>query len=834
MHNLEEQLKLEAKWQNNWDDSNVFATKQDFSLPKYYVLEMWPYPSGRIHMGHLRNYAIGDVIARFKRAQGFNVLHPMGWDAFGLPAENAAIDNNIPPSTWTYSNIATMKTELKSVGCSYDWSREMATCDPKYYRHEQKIFLLFMQHNLVYRKESVVNWDPIDQTVLANEQVIDGKGWRSGAVVEKRNLTQWFLRITDFADELIQGLDTLPDWPANVKLMQENWIGKSSGAKIFFNILGEKKQLEVFTTRPETIFGASFVAIAPDHHLAIELSKNNVELAQFIEECNKSDVSEATIETREKKGINTGLFVEHPFLSDSPLPIYIANFVLSNYGSGAIFGCPAHDERDMEFAKLYKLPIITVVEDNKITNSDFLNDLMVHEAKLVIVQKLVQLKQGEEAINYRLRDWGISRQRYWGCPIPIIHCNHCGVVPVPDNQLPVLLPEEISFDQRGNPLEHHPTWKYVTCPKCEAKAERDTDTLDTFFDSSWYFARFCDPYASEMLNKEACNHFLPVDQYIGGIEHAVLHLLYSRFFTLALKKCGYLNIKEPFNKLLTQGMVCHETYTTKQGTWLYPDEVMYDNQGQLIQKSTNEPIIKGRVEKMSKSKKNLVNPTSIINEYGADTARLFMLSDNPPERDIEWSYSGVEGAWRYILRLFKLVDQYINPETTEDTGKDNVLYSKITTLIHKTIYNVTEDIDKNHFNKAIARIRELTNSLEELSPSNPYIRSILEEGIITAVKLLQPFIPHTSEELWSKLGHNNMLVLEEWPIYDPELIKDKTVVIAVQINGKLKNTIEVEANLDPANLEKQVLMLPNIQNQLNDKVIKKVIIIPNRIVNIVL
>ncbi|MFV9875114.1 MAG: leucine--tRNA ligase [Rickettsiales endosymbiont of Dermacentor nuttalli] len=833
MHNLEEQLKLEVKWQKAWDQSNAFATKQDYSLQKYYVLEMWPYPSGRIHMGHLRNYAIGDVVARFKRAKGFNVLHPIGWDAFGLPAENAAIDNNIPPAAWTYSNIATMKEELKSIGCSYDWSREMTTCSPEYYMHEQRIFLMFMQNGLVYRKESVVNWDPIDQTVLANEQVINGKGWRSGVAVEKRKLTQWFLKITDFADELIQGLDTLQDWPDNVRLMQENWIGKSSGAKIFFDIIGRNTQLEIFTTRPETIFGASFIAIAPDHSLAIELGKNNFELAEFIQECNRSDVSEATLETWAKKGINTGLVVQHPFEQTTQLPIYVANFVLSNYGSGAIFGCPAHDERDMEFAKLHQLPIVNVIENNTMINSSFLNNLTVPEAKSKIIQKLIEQQQGGETVNYRLRDWGISRQRYWGCPIPVIHCTHCGVVPVPDNQLPVLLPGEVSFNKTGNPLEHHPTWKYVTCPKCAKDAKRDTDTMDTFFDSSWYFARFCDPHTKDLLNKEACTHFLPVDQYIGGIEHAVLHLLYSRFFTLALKKCGYLNITEPFHKLLSQGMVCHETYTTKQGRWLYPDEVMYSND-KLVHKSTHEEVFKGRIEKMSKSKKNLVNPSNIIAQYGADTARLFMLSDNPPERDIEWSDSGVEGAWRYILRLFKLVDQYIKSKSSFPTIQDSTLSTKITTLIHKTIYNVTEDLEKNHFNKAIARIRELTNSLEQLSPTNELIRPVIAEGIKTAVKLLQPFIPHTAEELWNKLGYNSMLVLEEWPIYDPELIHDKTVVIAIQINGKLKAKIEVEANLESTELEKQALMLPNIQNQLTDKVIKKIIIVSNRIVNIVL
>jgi leucyl-tRNA synthetase len=660
--------ETERKWQRQWEERKSFAAQRDPRRPKYYVLEMFPYPSGRIHMGHVRNYTLGDVVARYKRAQGFNVLHPMGWDAFGLPAENAAIAQDVHPAKWTYENIATMRAQLKSMGLSLDWDREIATCHPEYYRHEQRMFLEMLEAGLAYRKEAMVNWDPVDQTVLANEQVIDGRGWRSGAVVEKRTLSQWFFRITAYSDELLAALEKLERWPAKVRLMQENWIGRSEGARFFFKVKNSDERIEVFSTRPDTLYGASFVALSPNHPLATKLAKKDGKLAAFIAECNRMGTSEATLETAEKQGLNTGLQAIHPFDPTWTLPVYVANFVLMEYGSGAIFGCPAHDQRDLDFARKYKLPVKPVVlpkgEDPKsfsvgneayvgdgtLFNSDFLDGKDVPSALKAAIARLKELDQGEGTIAYRLRDWGVLRQRYWGCPIPIIHCEACGIVPVPKDQLPVRLPDDVSFDKPGNPLDHHPTWKHVACPTCGKPARRETDTFDTFVESSWYFARYCSPRSPQAMERPDVDYWLAVDQYVGGVEHAVLHLLYSRFFTRALRRCGYLGIDEPFDGLFTQGMVCHETYRDSDGEWLFPSDVRKEG-GKAVAVGDGHPVAVGRSEKMSKSKKNVVDPTHIIDAYGADTARWFMLSDSPPERDLEWTEAGAQGAWRFAQRL---------------------------------------------------------------------------------------------------------------------------------------------------------------------------------------
>jgi leucyl-tRNA synthetase len=677
---------VEPKWQKIWEERGDFLTGgPDDPRPKYYVLEMFPYPSGRIHMGHVRNYTIGDAIARYRKARGFNVLHPMGWDAFGMPAENAAMEKGVHPKGWTYDNIAAMRAQLKSIGLAVDWSREFATCDPEYYGQEQALFLDMLEAGLVTRKKSMVNWDPVDNTVLANEQVIEGRGWRSGAIVERRELTQWFLKISDFADELLDGLDTLTRWPEKVRLMQRNWIGRSEGARVLFPIVGvpgdDAYRLEIFTTRPDTLFGASFCALSPHHPLAQALAKDNPALAGFIRECDRIGTSEEAIETAEKMGFDTGLKARHPFIEGKTLPVYVANFVLMDYGTGAIFACPAHDQRDFDFAKKYNLPIIPVVTpkdragdaswaeeliagkdaftgDGVAVNSEFLNGLDVTAAKRAAIERLEALGLGQGTINYRLRDWGISRQRYWGCPIPVIHCKSCGVVPVPRDQLPVTLPEDVTFDQPGNPLARHPSWKHVDCPKCGGKAERETDTFDTFVDSSWYYARFTAPRATTPTVMDLVKHWLPVDQYIGGIEHAILHLLYARFFNRAMKRTGHVAVTEPFDGLFTQGMVNHETYRDASGRWVAPSDIAIETvDGKRIARRLDDgtPVTIGAVEKMSKSKKNTVDPEDIIAKYGADTARWFMLSDSPPDRDVQWTDQGAEGAWRFTQRLWRMV-----------------------------------------------------------------------------------------------------------------------------------------------------------------------------------
>ncbi len=846
----------ERAWQETWERRQTFQAREDRSRPKYYVLEMFPYPSGRIHMGHVRNYTLGDVVARFKRAQGFNVLHPMGWDAFGLPAENAAIQNKSHPAVWTRSNIETMRGQLKSMGLSYDWSREIATCEPDYYRHEQRMFLDFLKTGLVYRKESWVNWDPEENTVLANEQVIDGRGWRSGALVEKRLLSQWFLKITAYAQDLLDSLGTLDRWPDRVRLMQENWIGRSEGLRTRFALSDGPDFIEIYTTRPDTLFGASFLAISANHPLAGELAGTNPALGDFIAECNRTGTSEAAIETNEKLGFDTGLRVRHPFDEALLLPVYVANFVLMEYGTGAIFGCPAHDQRDLDFARKYNLPVRPVVlppgadpaafaigdtaftDDGSIYNSRFLDGLDVAAAKLRAIEEIERLGRGTRTINYRLRDWGVSRQRYWGCPIPVIHCGTCGIVPVPADQLPVVLPEDVSFEKPGNPLDHHPTWKHVDCPVCGAAARRETDTFDTFFESSWYFARFCSPQNDSLpFTREAADYWLPVDQYIGGIEHAVLHLLYSRFFTRAMRDCGYLSIKEPFAGLLTQGMICHETFRGADGRWLLPEEVVPGEDGKPVHVETGEAVTIGRSEKMSKSKKNVVDPAGIIDTYGADTARLFMLSDSPPERDLDWTEAGIEGAWRYVNRVWRMVVAGAVPLATVDEAMPADLDPKaasVLRLAHRSIAAVTHDLDRFHFNKAVARVRELTNGLGDLSANLQGAPWVARFGIETALRLLNPMVPHLTEECWKQLGHDTLLADTSWPVAEDAYLVEDTVTIAVQINGKLRATIDLPKDSESALVEQSALSLAPIAAMIAGKVVRKVIVVPNRIVNVVL
>ncbi|MEK9679583.1 MAG: leucine--tRNA ligase [Rhodospirillaceae bacterium] len=843
----------EARWQKTWQDKNCFKVSEDPDRPKYYVLEMFPYPSGRIHMGHVRNYTLGDLVARYKKARGFNVLHPMGWDAFGLPAENAAIANNVPPADWTRENIATMRDQLKSMGLSYDWDRELATCEQGYYRHEQKMFLDFLKAGLAYRKESWVNWDPIESTVLANEQVIDGRGWRSGALVEKKRLAQWFLKISDYSEELLQAIDTLDRWPERVRLMQANWIGRSEGMRLEFNIKGREDRLEVFSTRADTLYGATFCAISPNHPLAEELAYRSAGLTEFIAECNRLGTSEAAIETADKKGLDTGLEIIHPFIEGKTLPLYVANFVLMEYGTGAIFGCPGHDQRDLDFARKYDLDVIPVVapkdadaadfsvgneaylEDGIHINSDFLDGLNIHDAKAAVADRLEEMGCGRREINYRLRDWGVSRQRYWGCPIPVINCGDCGVVPVPEQDLPVELPMDIDFDQPGNPLDHHPTWRDVECPSCGEPAQRETDTFDTFFESSWYFARFCCPQSEEALDRVAVDYWMPVDQYIGGIEHAVLHLLYSRFFTRALEKCGYLGLAEPFAGLMTQGMICHETYQDQEGGWLFPDDVVKNDDGKFVMASGGGDVTIGRSEKMSKSKKNVVDPELIIREYGADTARLFMLSDSPPDRDLDWTEAGIEGAWRYINRLWRMVSEpKIEMAAScepRPTSMDETV-EKVRRLVHQTVAAVNGDLDRFHFNKAVARIRELTNAIEELRDQDG-AAWVYRFGLETVIKLIGPMMPHIAEEMWAEMGNDGLIAELPWPDYDESLLIEDTVTIAVQVNGKTKGTIDVSRDADQEAAEAVALALPSVENSLNGSVPRKVIYVPNRIVNVV-
>ena len=847
----------EEKWQKEWEKQEAFKASENSDKPKYYALEMFPYPSGKIHMGHVRNYAMGDVIARFKKAQGYNVLHPMGWDSFGLPAENAAIKHGVHPSKWTRENIANMREEMKKMGLSIDWSREVSTCEPEYYKHEQKMFLDFLKKGLAYRKDSWVNWDPVEMTVLANEQVVDGKGGRSGVPVERRKLSQWSLKITQYADELLEGLKTLTGWPEKVRTMQENWIGKSYGAYLYFPVKGTDQTLEVFTTRADTLFGASFCAISPQHPIALELAKTNPELAKFIKECEALGTSVATIEAAEKKGFDTGLKVLHPFpeefkaLGGNPeLPLYVANFVLMEYGTGAIFACPAHDQRDLDFARKYGLPVRVVVahkdegipvvtdkafddiEDGVAVNSAFLDGMRTKDAIKAMIERLEKINRGKATVQYRLRDWGVSRQRYWGCPIPVIHCEHCGIVPVPEKDLPVLLPEDVKFDKPGNPLEHHPTWKHTVCPVCGKPALRETDTFDTFFESSWYFARFCAPHETDKpFTREAVDRWLPVDQYVGGIEHAVLHLLYARFFTRALRDCGYLSVSEPFKGLFTQGMVCHETYKDKDGNWLFPTEVEKKADGTAVKISDGSPVEVGRSEKMSKSKYNLVDPETILKTYGADAARVFMLSDTPPERDLEWTEAGIDGAWRYVNRLWRL--QLSCPQEVSVPSELSDAADKLMRQTHKTVALVTEDLDKLRFNVALARLRELTNAISDLKPSDDSEKWAWRVSFETLVRLLSPIAPHLAEEMWHNLGHNELLATYEWPKADEAFLSANKITRAVQVQGKLRGTIEVPVDYDEEEAKKAALALGPVQAQIAGKTVRKIIVVKNKIINVV-
>ncbi|MBO6826276.1 MAG: leucine--tRNA ligase [Sneathiella sp.] len=846
--------QVEAKWQSAWDEKNTFEVGVDHSKPKYYVLEMFPYPSGNIHIGHVRNYTMGDVVSRFKRARGFNVLHPMGWDAFGLPAENAARDKKIHPAEWTYANIANMRRELKSMGLSLDWSKELATCHPGYYGHQQKLFLEFLDKGLVYRKESWVNWDPVDMTVLANEQVIDGRGWRSGALVEKRKLNQWMFRIADYSEELLKGLDTLDRWPERVRLMQENWIGKSSGAKVNFKIADSDDNLEIYTTRPDTLFGASFMAVAADHPLTQSLKDDNPAIAEFVAECHRMGTSEEAIEKAEKKGVPTGLYAEHPFIEGKKLPIFVANFVLMDYGTGAIFGCPGHDQRDFDFAKKYNQEIARVVAGpegdespigeepymgpGKIINSEFLNGLTTEDAKEAAITKLVEMQSGEKTINYRLRDWGLSRQRYWGCPIPVVHCDNCGTVPEKAENLPIELPEDVTFDKPGNPLDHHPTWKETTCPSCGKPATRETDTMDTFVDSSWYFARFCAPRDEDPVSREAVDYWLPVDQYIGGIEHAILHLLYSRFFSRAMKETGAVDFEEPFSGLFTQGMVTHETYRAEDGTWLFPQEVVTNDDGKPVHIETGASVTIGGVEKMSKSKKNVVDPGEIIDKFGADAARWFVLSDSPPDRDMEWTDSGATGAWRFKQRLYRFAVENLENIAPLGASESSAIEGDALALrkeAHKTVKHVTDAIEKLHFNNAIARIYEFMKALSEFKGNgSDGDKWALREALEMMTGMIGPMMPHLGEEIWEMLGHDVLLADSPWPVAIEELTVDNTVTIAVQVKGKLRATIEVAKDEDAKKVEEEALAEPNVQKAIGDNPVRKVIVVPNRIVNVVI
>ena len=824
----------DSRWQRAWDEAGTFTADSNSEKPKSYILEMFPYPSGRIHMGHVRNYTMGDVLARYKKMRGYEVLHPMGWDAFGMPAENAAMEKKVHPGAWTYANIEAMKTQLKGIGFALDWTREFATCDPEYYRHEQALFLDMYASDLVYRRSSEVNWDPVDMTVLANEQVIDGKGWRSGAEVEKRKLDQWFLKITDFAEELLDGLDDLKDWPDKVRLMQENWIGKSQGLEFSFELSNGEK-LPVYTTRPDTIFGASFVAVAADHPVAQTLAADSAEVTEFIEECKRGGTTAAALETAEKLGYRTPITARHPFTGDA-MPVFIANFVLMDYGTGAVMGVPGHDQRDFEFATKYDLPIMRVVAsdpaqadapmgdeaeagDGVIVNSDFLDGKVVDDAKADVISRAEAGGWGQGTTVWRLRDWGVSRQRYWGTPIPFIHCTTCDIVPVPKDQLPVTLPEDVDFETPGNPLERHPTWKHTTCPKCGGAAQRETDTLDTFTNSSWYFLRFASQPVDAPFDPEEIAKWMPVQHYIGGIEHAILHLLYARFWTRALSHIGKFDVKEPFAALFTQGMVTHETYSLGDGSWLSPGEVRKDGADWVTIKD-GAPVTSGRVVKMSKSKKNVVDPDNIIANYGADAVRWFMLSDSPPERDLPWSESGIEGCYRFVQRLWRLFGQ-IDPAAS---GEDKALARKA----HQAIVAVAEDIEALSFNKAVARIYELTGAAEKAAPSTS--RNF---AIRTVLHLIAPMMPHLAEEAYSVLGETALIAEAAWPAHDPAMLIEDEVTIAIQHKGKLRDTLTVPKGASKDDLEALALASEKVQRSIDGAEVRKVIVVPDRLVNIV-
>ncbi len=853
----------EPKWRAAWAERDVFRAltpAQAGDAPKAYVLEMFPYPSGKIHIGHTRNYAMGDVVARFKRMRGFNVLHPMGWDAFGMPAENAAMKGGVHPKTWTHANIAAMRADLQLLGLSIDWSREFATCDPEYYAHQQKIFLALWKKDLVCRKRSKVNWDPVDQTVLANEQVIDGKGWRSGAPVETRELEQWFFKITAYADDLLSGIETLNRWPDKVRAMQANWIGKSRGATIRWALTSPAPDgatdIDVFTTRPDTLYGASFLALAPDHPITRRLA-DRPEVAAFLAETAKLGTSEEAIEKAPKLGVDLGLKVRHPFDPNWELPVWAANFVLSTYGAGAIFGSPAGDQRDLDFSRKYGLPVKPVVlppgadaathaieteayvGPGVIYNSDFLDGLSTDDAIAAAIAKLEKLGRGEGATTWRLRDWGVSRQRYWGCPIPAIRCGSCGVVPVPDEQLPVLLPDDVAFDQPGNPLVRHPTWKHVDCPACGAAAERETDTLDTFVDSSWYQFRFASGNLTDRpVDKDQVRYWLPVDQYVGGVEHAVLHLLYARFISRALRDCDLIDLPagEPFAGLFTQGMVTHETYTSAAGAWLSPDEVEL-NDGAAVETATGESVERGHVEKMSKSKRNVVALDSFVADYGADVARWFVLSDSPPERDVEWTDAGVEGAWRFIQRLWSTVDALPDGapgplDPVGDVGGEALALRKLT---HKAIKAVTDGVDGFRFNVAVAHVHEFVNEIRKVDGTAPDVLAARAEGLGVLARLVAPFMPHLAEECWARLGGPGLVSEARWPDWDRELAADDTVVLPIQVNGKKRGELRAArgAALTAEDAEARARADDGVARALEGLTVRKVIVVPDRIINIV-
>jgi leucyl-tRNA synthetase len=853
--------EVEPKWRARWDAAGIDRALEPDAAKgkkKAYVLEMFPYPSGRIHVGHSRNYTMGDVIARFRRANGYNVLHPMGWDAFGLPAENAAMERGIHPKGWTYDNIAAMRHQLKLLGLAIDWSREFATCDASYYKHQQAMFLAFWKKGLVYRKKQKVNWDPVDNTVLANEQVVDGKGWRSGAPVETRELEQWMFRVTAYADDLLAAIGKLDKWPDKVRLMQSNWIGKSQGARFAFEIVDHPDKIEVFTTRPDTLFGASFVALAPDHPLTRKVAQERPEVAEFIARAGQLGTSEADIEKADKFGVDLGLHVKHPFDPDWHLPVWAANFVLSTYGTGAIFGSPAGDQRDLDFANKYKLPFKPVVlpagadpKTHAITteaftgegvayNSRFLDGLPTREAIPRAIEELKKRGAGEATTQWRLRDWGVSRQRYWGCPIPAIHCSACGVVPVPEKDLPVALPEDVTFDHPGNPLDRHPTWKHVKCPQCGRNATRETDTLDTFADSSWYFARFTDAHnETQPFDKKKAGYWLPVDQYVGGIEHAVLHLLYARFFTRGMRDCGYLDGPadgEPFASLFTQGMVVHETYRSADGQWLLPEETELKD-GKRFDLASGKPVETGAIEKMSKSKKNVVDLDAFVTDFGADVARWFVLSDSPPERDVEWTAAGVKGAWGFVQRVWTLVEAHGRPAPkpgdAAPAGASEGQALALRQMAHRAVQSVTDDIEHFRFNVAVARGYELVNAIARLKGADEGAVFARGEALRILTQLISPFMPHLAEECWETLGFEQFVATAPWPAADPQLVARTTVTLPIQVNGKKRAEIEAPKGAPKEQVSTLALQHPAVAPFLEGVTVRKVVVVDDRIVNIV-
>jgi len=840
----------EPKWQGAWDEAGVFTARRDPAKPKYYVLEMFPYPSGRIHMGHVRNYTMGDVIARYKASCGFSVLHPMGWDAFGMPAENAAIERGGHPKDWTYGNIADMRAQMKPLGLSIDWSREFATCDPEYYGQQQAMFIDMLDKGLVYRKSAQVNWDPVDMTVLANEQVIDGRGWRSGALVERKELTQWFFRISDFAGELLEALDGLENWPEKVRLMQANWIGKSRGLQFAFSTAEAPEgfdRLEVYTTRPDTLMGASFAAISPEHPLAKHLERHDPAVAEFVAECRRIGTSEEALEKAEKRGLDTGIRVRHPFDTAWELPVYIANFVLMDYGTGAIFGCPAHDARDFEFATKYGLPIPPVFVPEGAGEAPLAEAFVpLKSEKVEYVRGFAgeAVQTGEAAVaaaidfceangvgrgvtNYRLRDWGLSRQRYWGCPIPVVHCAKCGVVPEKKENLPIKLPEDVSFDKPGNPLDRHPTWTKATCPTCGGEARRETDTMDTFVDSSWYYARFTAPRANTPTVAEDADYWMNVDQYIGGIEHAILHLLYSRFFARAMHATGHLPAKaiEPFNALFTQGMVTHEIYMTRDAAGRPVYHLPEDVEGGTV-KATGEAVEIIPSAKMSKSKKNVVDPVNIITAFGADTARWFVMSDSPPERDVEWTASGADAAFRFLGRVWRLADDIAASTAPENPAEDAALIR----ATHRAIADVTAGIEGFAFNTSVAKLYAFANTLSKSQAGSAAKR----EAMGVMAQLLSPMVPHLAEEVWSMLGGEGLVAQARWPKADPAMLVEDSVTLPIQINGKRRAEITVPRDMPASEVEKLVLAEDDVVRFLAGQPVKKLIVVPGRIVNVVI